>query len=114
MVLEWENGKMINTFYIGLYILLEISIIICGIQLWRGKWLKLFWKYRHMNEEEKRKSNAKFTARVVALQLFLLAILLTVGVLFPRTAIVCTVLTALTAPVVIVYTKKKARENREK
>lgn len=92
---------------IGIVAVIEVFLLVSGIQLWRGKWLNLIAGYNTMSREEKSKVNGRFVGRVVGTALLFCAALVIVTVIFPKSAMVCAVLIGISVVVVLVLANSR-------
>lgn len=98
----------------GIFVLiLEIVILVTGIQLCRGKWLFLVAGYNTMGKESKAIVNGNFVGRTLGILLLVSSVIIGTAAVFPEAQTVCFVLQILVVAAAIVYVNmsKKAKIN---
>ncbi|EOL46343.1 DUF3784 domain-containing protein [Enterococcus caccae] len=71
-----------------LELIMILMFILCGIQLWRGKWLWLIAGYNTATKQEKAKLNGKMLGKAVSGLLFISAISIGLTSFFPEIKLV--------------------------
>lgn len=83
--------------------------IVCGVQLWRGKWLWLIAGYNTASKQEKEKINGRVLGKAMSGILIFSALLIGWASLFPRFQLVSVVVIIIIVGGMIAYINTSPR-----
>ncbi|WP_430602071.1 hypothetical protein IGJ02_002284 [Enterococcus sp. DIV0724b] len=94
-------------------LIMILIFIICGVQLWRGKWSWLIAGYNTASEQEKAKTNEWALGKVMSIILIISAMLIGLGSLFLQLQLVIAIAITILVGGAIAYINTSPRFKNE-